>query len=75
MNKGIFIAILAFTLHLAPFTSVAQSGDDYYRMGDYQAAAEAYETTLSEGLTSPELHYNLGGAYYHEGQMGKAILN
>lgn len=53
----------------------AQNGDDLYRMGDYQAAAEAYEAVLSEGLTSPELHYNLGGAYFHEGRMGKAILN
>jgi len=52
-----------------------QNGDDLYRMGDYQAAAEAYEATLAEGLSSPELHYNLGGAYYHEGQFGKAILN
>ena len=75
MKKRIFIAILAFILHLAPLTLFAQSGDDLYRMGDYQAAAEAYETTLAEGLTSPELHYNLGGAYYHEGQIGKAILN
>jgi tetratricopeptide (TPR) repeat protein len=52
-----------------------QNGDDLYRMGDYQAAAEAYEATLAGGLSSPELHYNLGGAYYHEGQFGKAILN
>lgn len=52
-----------------------QNGDDLYRTGDYQAAAEAYEATLAEGLSSPELHYNLGGAYYHEGQFGKAILN
>ena len=75
MKKGLFIAILAFTFHLSPLTLVAQSGDDLYRQGDYQGAAEAYEATMAEGLTSPELHYNLGGAYYHEGQMGKAILN
>lgn len=69
------IIVRLYILVLAAVPVMAQSGDDLYRMGDYQAAAEAYEATLAEGLTSPELHYNLGGAYYHEGQMGKAILN
>lgn len=75
MKKRLFIAFLAFSFLLAPLSLLAQSGDDLYRMGDYQAAAEAYEATLADGLSSPELHYNLGGAYYHEGQLGKAILN
>lgn len=71
--KRLYIPLLLS--FLIPALSFAQSGDDLYRMGDYQSAAEAYEATLAEGLSSPELHYNLGGAYYHEGQLGKAILN
>ena len=71
MKKGLFIGAVIVVFSFCH----AQNGDDLYRLGDYQAAAEAYEAVVSEGLTSPELHYNLGGAYYHEGQMGKAILN
>lgn len=74
--KKILLVVAAFSIINFHFSvSIAQSGDDLYRMGDYQAAAAAYEKILTEGLTSPELHYNLGGAYYHEGQLGKAILN
>jgi len=75
MKKFLFIAAVATLLSPLFSPSYAQSGDDLYRMGDYLAAAAAYEETLASGLSSPELHYNLGGAYYHEGQMGKAILN
>lgn len=59
----------------APTVSPAQQADDLYRQADYTAAIEAYEALLAEGMTNADLHYNLGNAYYREGEMGRAILH
>ena len=66
--------LILFTFHFSLF-AFAQSADDFYRMEDYSGAIAAYEETLTDGHTSPELYYNLAGAYYREGDMAKAILN
>lgn len=46
-----------------------------YRDGDFQGAIAGYESILSSGFTSPELHYNLGNAYYRAGSLGLAVLH
>ena len=66
-------SIVIFLL-LSPFTSQAQ-GDEAYRRGDYNEAIAQYEAVLADGLTSADLYYNLGNAYYRTNQMGAAILN
>ena len=77
MKRYIFIAFLfaAATAFCQSPMELAGQGDDSYRMGEYQAAIESYEAVLAAGQTSAELYYNLGNAYYREGQMAKAILN
>ena len=47
----------------------------YYSDGMFQEAIDAYEDILKTGMTSPELHYNLGNAYYRNGYLPAAILN
>jgi len=64
---------------------IAQSAEDYlslfnsatkfYDNTQYQKAIETYERILSMGQKNPELYYNLGNAYYKEGNIGKAMLN
>lgn len=70
---------LTIALLIAATTITAQesapSADDLYRMDDYQGAIAAYEDILAEGKSSADLYYNLGNAYYRDGQLGKAILN
>ena len=55
--------------------NAASMADEAYRAGDYATAIECYESVLADGLTSADLYYNLGNAYYRTGQMGPAILN
>lgn len=55
--------------------TLAHQADELYRHGDHQAAAESYEAALAQGLTSADLHYNLGNAYYRLEQLGPAILH
>uniref|UniRef100_UPI00405749BE tetratricopeptide repeat protein n=1 Tax=Alistipes sp. TaxID=1872444 RepID=UPI00405749BE len=46
-----------------------------YLRSDYHTAHETYEEILARGLASAKLYYNLGNAYFKEGNMGRAILN
>ncbi len=46
-----------------------------YDAGDYDDAIARYETLLAAGWQAPELDYNLGNAYYRQGELGLAILH
>ncbi len=45
-----------------------------YINGDYGVAIATYESILEAGLFSDKLLYNIGNAYYKDGQLAKAIL-
>lgn len=48
-------------------------GNEAYLRGDYAAAISAYEQLDRQGIASADLIYNLGSAYYRQGQLGPAI--
>lgn len=48
-------------------------GNDAYLRGDYAGAVAAYEQLDRQAIRSAELTYNLGNAYYRQGQLGRAI--
>lgn len=50
-------------------------GDGYYEKGDYTGAAAAYEKIIDEGYWNGAVCYNLAGAYFKAGDLGRAILN
>jgi len=59
----------------APAAAVTKAeADSAYAQGHYQQAAKDYEALLKQGV-SPELYYNLGGAYYRMDDMPRAVLN
>lgn len=47
----------------------------HYEEGRYDEAIAEYTKLLEQGLESGNLYYNLGNAYFKEGEPGKAILN
>lgn len=46
-----------------------------YKNGRYDAAVAGYEKILAGNLESGAVYYNLGNAYFKQGEEGKAILN
>ena len=72
IKKILLTVVLLCTLYSPLF---AFEADELYRNGQYPEAIEQYEAVLASGLTSPELYYNLGNAYFRDNQMGRAILN
>lgn len=52
------------------FSAAVQAYDE----GRYGEAIEGFQATLNEGLTAPEVHYDLGNAYFKTGAYPEAIL-
>lgn len=50
-------------------------GNRLYRDNDFSGAIAAYQGILQAGYESGELHYNLGNAYFKNGNLGLAIVH
>lgn len=73
----IFVGLLtAFTARAAYDAEAAwDRGNAAYVEGDYEAAAEIYDSIRAEGYISSRLYYNLGNAYFKMGRIGLSVLN
>ena len=50
-------------------------GDSAYAADNFQMAEQCYTEAMREMGTSSVLFYNLGNAYYRQGNLGKALVN
>lgn len=55
--------------------NIQQEAVQAYEKGEYQQAADLFESLTKEGYNSADLYYNLGNAYYKAGENAQAILN
>jgi len=55
--------------------STLQRANTEYTEGNFEQAAELYKLLVDSGYTSAELYYNLGNAYFKQGQIPHAILS
>ncbi len=69
--------IIALGFGLLAISSWAQDNytqaNELYAAGEYAEAAAMYETILAEGK-SAEVYYNLGNAYFKQGELAQSIL-
>ncbi len=75
---GLLGVLVAGAASAAPPPGAAEGylqGNKLYQSGDFAGAAKAYEGVLAQGVTAPELEYNLGNAYLKAGDVGRAILH
>ena len=70
--KSIFLSACLFSF---VFAQSLEAGNTAYAEKNYDKAIEIYESLIAEGKTAPELHYNLGNAYYMNQALGKSILH
>jgi len=77
-----FFKILTLGLVLAALSvGVAASNESdfdaangFFRDKDYDRAIELYESIVSRGMESAPLYFNLGNAYFRNGDLGHAVL-
>jgi len=55
--------------------SLFQAANAFYAEGNYDAAIALYDSLLQQGWEAPELHYNLGNAWFRKQRLGPAILH
>ena len=79
-----FALIAAMALAALPAAAAAQVLGDLeamnatnalYEDGRYEQAARSYQQLVDKGYGDPVLYYNLGNAYFKQGDLGRAILN
>lgn len=76
----VVLALLFSTLSVAQNNESAlrdslAKANSYAQNGLNAQAVETYEYIISQGYTNPSVYYNLGYAYYKQGNLGRAILN
>lgn len=56
-------------------TETMWTANQLYETGQYEQAAYAYQQLVDQGYADSALLYNLGNAYFKQGDSGQAILN
>lgn len=77
--KRLHHILLACLLTIALLPAAAQEArfreaNERYQQGEYEKAITAYQSIEQQGLESAELYYNLGNAYFKQGDLPHAIL-
>ena len=81
--KRIFLAaIILFALTIPALaqggisaTELLLQANKQYEAGDFPAAIDTYEQLVGLGVRNSTVFYNLGNAYFKNGDLGRAILN
>lgn len=77
-RASIFLVVLFLLPELIPAGTLDhnfEQGNKLYVEGNYSGAITEYEKILRAGYESSQLYYNLGNAYFRDGQLGMAIAN
>jgi tetratricopeptide (TPR) repeat protein len=56
-------------------TEAMLAANQNYEAGQFAEAVAGYEALIKSGLQDGVLYYNLGNAYFKQGDLGRAILN
>jgi tetratricopeptide (TPR) repeat protein len=73
----IFLIIASLVLAQSP-SSPAEAmlvANQRYELGNYDEAIAGYEAIIASGVRNSDVYYNLGNAYFKQGDTGRAILN
>ena len=69
------LVTLCCLLGASTFDETFVDANGAYRAGLFPEAAQAYEHLVASSVADPVVFYNLGNAYYRNGQLAEAIAN
>lgn len=72
---NIILLLLAFITSMAEPSDSIKKANELYVENEFAKAIAVYENLLNDGFESAALYYNLGNAYYKNGEVTRAILN
>lgn len=68
------VSLVAFTALRAEPPEEFRMANKFYEEKDFGSAIRLYESIIRQGLESPALYFNLGNAYFKNGDLGYAVL-
>ncbi len=72
---GLFSVSLLLTPSASADATAVDAANQLYAAGHYAEAAQIFEQELTRGVEDSTLYFNLGNAYYQQGDLGRAVLN
>ena len=76
LQAGLLIAAgLPLYAESPAHTEAMTASNELYEAGRYAESAQIYEQIVDQGFRDSALYYNLGNAYFKQGDLGRAILN
>jgi tetratricopeptide (TPR) repeat protein len=69
------LLLFSVALGFAQPTELLKKANDQYAANKYAEAISIYESILGQGYVSGAVYFNLGNAYYKNGENSRAILN
>ncbi len=72
---GLAAAVLALNSGVEADAGAVEAANQLYVAGHYAEAAQIYEEQIARGVQDSALFYNLGNAYFQQGDMSRAALN
>ena len=74
IGLALILGLLAVQPSLAQEQEM-QIGNSLYENGRFAESAQAYEQLVAQGVHDSAVYYNLGNAYFRQGDVGRAIFN
>ncbi len=84
MKKLVWLLAVVGLLLLTPLSlaqtevtpvEAMEAGNRSYEAGQFPEAVAIYQSIITAGIQDSALYFNLGNAYFKEGDVGRAILN
>ncbi len=70
-----FILLKSGFVFSKDYDQIFEEGNRFYQSGEFENAIASYNKIIEDGYESAALYFNLGNAYFREGNIGYAILN
>ena len=71
----LLLAIITTTITIARGQTTVQMADTAFSHKEYAKAIELYNDALAKQGPNPDIYYNLGNAWYRDGDISQAILS
>ena len=72
---GLFLALTILSPQVAADVTAVDAANQLYTAGHYAEAIQLYEGQVARGVQDSALFFNLGNAYFQQGDLGRAVLN
>jgi tetratricopeptide (TPR) repeat protein len=72
---GLLLALTVLSPKVSADATAVDAANKLTMSGHYAEAVQLYEEQVARGVQDSALYFNLGNTYFHQGDLGRAVLN